>query len=102
MCVETGAGSTLKQSAAAALGLTSFSADVFTDEIAEVLVCGGNKLIFRFYDGTEKDVVWRDRSRSESWTSEMKEKAREKYYGSRNQNTGDEEQIHIGADVANA
>lgn len=93
---------TLKQSAAAALGLPSFSADVFTEEIAEVLVCGGNKLIFRFYDGNEKEVVWLDRSRSESWTPEMKQKAREKYYGSRNQNPGDEEQIHIGADVANA
>ena len=91
---------TLMQSAAIALDLPVFDADIFKAEIADVLVCNSNKLIFRFCDGTEKEIVWRDRSRSESWTQEMKEKAREKTYGRYHKNTGDEEQIHIGAGVA--
>ncbi|MBQ7540923.1 MAG: recombinase family protein [Clostridia bacterium] len=93
---------TLMQSAAIALDLPVFDAEVFDAEIIDVRVCGGNKLTFRFHNGSEKEVVWRDRSRSESWTDEMKQKAREKTYGRCHQNTGDEEQIHVGADVANA
>ena len=62
----------------------------------------GNTLRFRLFDGTESVIRWQDKSRRDSWTPEMKEKAREKYYGSRNQNTGYEEQIHVGAGVADA
>lgn len=31
-----------------------------------------------FYDGTIASIRWKDRSRSESWTSKMREKARQK------------------------
>lgn len=36
----------------------------------------GNILRVRFRDGTEQILVWKDRSRSESWTDEMKRKAK--------------------------
>ena len=36
----------------------------------------GNVLRVRFRDGTEQILVWKDRSRSESWTDEMKRKAK--------------------------
>ena len=38
----------------------------------------GNLLRFIFADGSTADYVWKDRSRSESWTDEMKAAARRK------------------------
>ena len=35
-------------------------------------------LIFHLRDGREEKLEWQNRSRAESWTPEMKEKAREK------------------------
>lgn len=59
------------------LGLPAFDEDVFKNEISKILVYNGNKLIFHFVDGNEKEYIWQDRSRSESWTDEMKEAARQ-------------------------
>ena len=81
---------TLMHSAAIVLDLPAFDADIFKAKIDSVLVCSGNKLIFRFRDGTEKEIIWQDRSRLESWTDEMKQKARETYYADRNANSGDQ------------
>ena len=69
---------TLMKSCAAILGLPEFDADVFHSQISDILVCNGNKLVFHFFDGSEKEYIWQDRSRSESWTDEMKESARQK------------------------
>lgn len=44
-------------------------------EISGITACNGNHLIFRMADGTEIDKTWADRSRSASWTPEMREKA---------------------------
>lgn len=44
-------------------------------EIGEITACGGNRLVFGMADGTEVERTWADRSRSESWTPEMREKA---------------------------
>ena len=93
---------TLCRMAAAVLNLRTFDEDQFRERVTQIYAEPDNTLRFRLTDGTERVIRWQDRSRSESWTPEMKQKAREKYYGSCNQNTGDEEQIHIGADVANA
>ena len=60
------------------LGLPEFDAAVFAEKVSGIQVCAGNKLIYRMTDGTEREVVWKDRSRSKSWTPEMKEKARRK------------------------
>ena len=93
---------TLCRMTAAVLHMRTFDAGAFQDRVKSIDAEPGNTLRFHLFDGTESVVRWQDKSRRDSWTPEMKEKAREKYYGSCNQNTGDEEQIHIGADVANA
>lgn len=58
------------------LGLEEFSADVLRNEIAEILVPEPGKLIFVFRDGHTVEKIWRHKSRSESWTMEKRETAR--------------------------
>ncbi len=41
-------------------------------QITAVTVARENHLAFRFADGSECEEVWQDRSRSESWTEEMR------------------------------
>ena len=69
---------TLKTVSAAALGLAEFDAEIFKEQIMYIDACSGNLLRFHFYDGSEKELIWKDRSRSESWTPEMRETARQK------------------------
>ena len=70
--------------------------------VSSIKAGDGNRIQLLFSDGTELQTVWKDRSRRDSWTPEMKQKAREKTYGRYHQNPGDEEQVHVGADVADA
>lgn len=58
------------------LGLEEFSADVLRKEIAEILVPEPGKLIFGFRDGHTVEKLWQHKSRSESWTEEMRDTAR--------------------------
>ena len=46
------------------------------DEVERIIANPGNELIFILRDGSEHKHIWKDRSRSESWTPEMREKAR--------------------------
>ena len=48
------------------------------DQISRVTVYGGNRLVFTLADGTEAERLWKDRSRSESWTPEMRKAAGDK------------------------
>ncbi|MBQ6150592.1 MAG: recombinase zinc beta ribbon domain-containing protein [Mogibacterium sp.] len=48
------------------------------DEIERIIANPGNELIFILRGGSEHRHIWQDRSRSESLTPEMKEKARQK------------------------
>ena len=66
------------ETTAAALGLDEFNEKIFTEEIVEIQVHHANTLVFVFMDGRVVKRLWSDRSRSESWTDEMKEKARQK------------------------
>ena len=68
---------TLRQVTADVLGLREYSPTAFTERIETIYPYEGNRLQFVFRDGTHKDAIWADRSRAESWTPEMKEKARE-------------------------
>ena len=52
--------------------------DALHDKITAVRVENNNTLIFVFKNGEETVKRWIDRSRAESWTDEMKEKARQK------------------------
>lgn len=67
---------TLINACADVLDLPAFDECIFSRCVSDILVCCGNRLIFHFVDGSEKEYIWQDRSRSESWTEEMKEEAR--------------------------
>ena len=59
------------------LKLLKFDIENFNDNIKKILVPAPNELIFLFHDGRQEQYIWKDRSRSESWTDEMKSKAAE-------------------------
>lgn len=54
------------------LGISEFDVEIFESQIAKILVPTPNELTFIFADGREISTNWQDRSRSESWTDEMK------------------------------
>ena len=64
------------------LSLTREALDVpeITEEniraLSEIQIPCPNHILFVFKDGHEIERIWQDRSRAESWTDEMKEKAR--------------------------
>ena len=67
----------LEAAAAAAMGTPDFDAAEFRASVQSVVVEGNNRLTFHFKDRKPVAQTWRDRSRSESWTEEMREAARE-------------------------
>ena len=48
------------------------------ESILNIRVEKNNNLIITYRDGRVETHTWKDRSRAESWTPEMKEKARER------------------------
>ena len=68
----------LRSESAAVLGLADFDEAVFSREIERIDVPAHNQLVFVFRDGHTDERVWKDRSRSQSWTPEMKEAARQR------------------------
>lgn len=63
---------TLKRAAAEILKTDGFSDEAFETQICTIEAHPGNLLRFIFMDGSTAEYVWKDRSRSESWTDEMK------------------------------
>ena len=57
--------------------LIALTEEMDMSRIAEITADNGNRLIFRFEDGQILEKRWADRSRSESWTEEMRKKAGE-------------------------
>lgn len=66
---------TLYTLAADVLGLDAFDEKAFRAQVTEIRVPAFNHVVFVFRDGREVEQVWQDRSRSESWTAEMKAQA---------------------------
>lgn len=60
-----------------ALGVIS-NLDDIKDKVDFIEALNGNVLVFHFKDDTWKEFIWKDKSRKDSWTNEMKEKARQK------------------------
>lgn len=60
------------------MGTDTFDAEALHSKITAVRVAEGNTLVFCFNEGTEAVKRWIDRSRSESWTPEMRDAARKK------------------------
>lgn len=77
---------TLHKVTAEVLEQEDFSEDLLRRQIKSILVCSGNVLIFRFFDRSEITKVWKDRSRSQSWTDDMKAAARQKALERRSHN----------------
>ncbi len=59
------------------LGNDHFSEDIFRNKIHEIIVPSFNRLEFIFKNGGRTKRVWKDRSRKDSWTDEMKARARQ-------------------------
>ena len=66
----------LRKACAEALNMTSFDEVVFKEKISRIDAFNNNRLVFYFKDGSTKEVIWKNPSRSDSWTEEMKLKAR--------------------------
>ena len=60
------------------LDIAEFDERVFTERISGIRVTAPNELLFLLADGHSEMRVWKDRSRCESWTDEMKEAARQR------------------------
>jgi len=60
------------------LGIQEFDDELFEREIEKIIVSGANELVFIFRNGNKIEKKWSDHSRRDSWTPEMKEKARQK------------------------
>ena len=60
------------------LGLAEFDEVVFKQQIKEIRVPGPNILIFVFNNGNTVEKIWQNKSRSDSWSAEAKQQAREK------------------------
>ena len=59
------------------LGLPVFDEAEFSRQIDHILIPGPNHVLYIFKGGREAEMCWGDRSRSGSWTDEMKEQARQ-------------------------
>lgn len=68
---------TLRSLIAELLGTPEYDAVAFSELVDSIYPYEGNRLVFAFKDGTIREATWKDRSRAESWTPEMKAKARE-------------------------
>ena len=66
----------LKEAVIEIMNLTRFNKDKFHRQVDSITVLNDNRLLFNFKDGNKEDYVWEYESRSESWTDEMREKAR--------------------------
>lgn len=77
---------TLIKTAAEVLGMDGFDENLFAQLITEIRVPEANRIEFVFKDGHAVEKNWRDRSRAESWTDEMREAVRQKTIARRNEN----------------
>lgn len=59
------------------LGLPEFGESEFRSQIDHMRVLEPGKILFVFNDGHEIEAVWQNRSRSESWDAEARQRARE-------------------------
>ena len=69
---------TLQAACAEVLGIPTFEECIFKQRVEHIEVPGNNRLRFVFKDGSAIESTWADRSRSNSWTDEMKAEARKK------------------------
>mgnify|MGYP003290936376 CR=1 FL=1 len=69
---------TLEKVSCEVLGMEEFDATLFREAVDYISPEKGNVLIFHMADGREIQKVWKDRSRSESWSEEKRKQFGEK------------------------
>lgn len=69
---------TLYSTCCEVLGISDFDEELFQSEIEQIVIPAPNRIKFIFHNGTRKTVEWQDRSRSESWTEDMRKTAGER------------------------
>ena len=67
----------LKKTLSEALHIDPWVPETFTERVEYLVASGPNTLDIHMWDGTVSVMIWKDRSRAESWRPEMREKARE-------------------------
>ena len=67
----------LMEVTASALDTGEFDAELFRETVQEIRVPAFNRLVFVMKDGTKVECEWHDKSRSRSWTDEMRAQAAE-------------------------
>ena len=60
-----------------ALGINDFSESVFNEKIKQIMVPESGLLTFVFHNGNKITLKWKNKSRSESWSEEKRQTARE-------------------------
>ena len=58
------------------LGLKSFDETIFKERVSKILAYPDCSVVFHFKDGTTVKDTWAFKSRKESWTKEMRDRAR--------------------------
>ena len=69
---------TLKNVCCEVLGMDEFDEETFAGKVDHITAFPGNVLRFTLRNGAELETVWKDHSRRDSWTDEMKAAARER------------------------
>lgn len=69
---------TLRKVTAEVLQTDILTEQTVSKQIRQITVPRPNHLIYELYNGRRIEKVWKDRSRRESWTDEMREAARQK------------------------
>ena len=60
------------------LGITDWDREKLMETVKEIQVPEHHRLVYVFHDGHTREAAWQNPSRRESWTEEMKQRAREK------------------------
>lgn len=60
------------------LGIVAFDEVIFKVKVKSIKACDDNTLVFKLNDETEVIKKWKNKSRSESWTPERRELARQR------------------------
>lgn len=68
----------LEKLVAETLNLDEFNSDIFREKVKEIVIPKANKVKMILKNGNEKEYSWQDRSRSESWTKDMREEVSRK------------------------
>lgn len=69
--------SILMELAAGVLKIPVFDSDTFATMVKEIQVPAVDRLVFHFHNGTQVACTWQNKSRSESWTAERRQKQRD-------------------------